>query len=135
MYFKINNEPAKSLSSYEDIATHYFHGNMFTCMISQSLPGDEIIELEFPVKHMNLLPKRKMWQLETGPVLFLKSDNSSPMIHEAFTNLLPYFVFANEFDNAEFYPDYPFAQGTTFRARNAVSADIRCQVKLLVADL
>lgn len=41
----INNEPAKSLSSYDEIAVRYFHGDMFTCIISQSFPGNEIIEL------------------------------------------------------------------------------------------
>lgn len=57
------------------------------------------------------------------------------MIDAALTNLLPYFVFANKFDNAELYPDYPFAQSANFRARDAVSADIRCEVKILVGDV
>jgi hypothetical protein len=131
----LNHEPAKSLSDYDEIAEHYFHRDIFTCIITTQFPGTGKIELEFPVKHLNLLPKCKMWQLETGPVLFLKQGFSFAEADETLTDLLSYFVFVNRFDSAEFFPDFPFGQGAVPRAPDAVTGDIRCQVKLLVGNV
>lgn len=49
----LHYESAKFRSSYDEIATHYLLGDMLTCLFAPSFPGNEIIELDFPVKHMN----------------------------------------------------------------------------------
>jgi len=131
--FDINlaRAPAKSLCTYEDIAKHYFQRDHFTCLISIDIDADRTIELEFPIKHLNLLPIRKMWQFETGPILYLKRDLIGTFYDLSVTDLLPCFVHCNRFDNAEFFPDFPFQLGTTRRSGGFKSRNLGCKVQLL----
>lgn len=124
-------EPGLPLKGYEDIEASYSRGERFTCLVIIDLPVTGRIEMEFPVKHLNLLPSRKQWQLESGPVLFLKRGESTPLSGDVLADLLPYFVHANRFDCAEFYPDFPFASGADHRSARAKKGKVRCRVQLL----
>ena len=128
-------EPAKPLQGYDEIAVHYSRRNQFTGGIAFDLPSAEKIELEFPAKYLNLLPSRKMWQLETGPILFCGQGDLSALGGAILSSLLPYFVHANRFDRADFSPDFPFAKGMSPRCSNVRSGGMCCQVKLLVGDV
>jgi hypothetical protein len=124
-------EPGLPLRDYADIAAHCSRRGYFTGLVTIDLPIAGRIEMEFPVKHLNLLPSRKQWQLESGPVLFLKQGESKPLSGNVLADLLPYFVHANRFDCAEFYPDFPFASGAAYRSAKAKKGKVRCRVQLL----
>ena len=127
-------EPAKLLYGYDEIAQHYSQRDQFSCLISIDIAYGGKIELEFPLKHLNLLQSQKMWQFETGPVLFLKQDNFQTLSEVETTDLLPCFVHCNRFDIAEFSVDFPFSQGMTIRTSSAKSRNIGCRVQLLGTD-
>ncbi len=128
-------QPAKLLLTYDEIAKHYFQRDHFTCLISISIGAGGTIELEFPIKHLNLLPSRRMWQFETGPIIYLKNDQIDAFHEFSVADLLPYFVHCNRFDSAEFFPDFPFSCGSTMRSANVKSRKLGCQVKFFGSDI
>ena len=127
-------EPAKLLSSYDEIAWHFLQRDQFSCMISIDIANGSKIELEFPIKHLNILNSQKLWQFETGSVLFLKQDKFEILNEVEATDLLPCFVHCNRFDAAEFSIDFPFSQEISVRTSSAKSKNIGCRVQLLVTD-
>jgi hypothetical protein len=127
-------EKAKSVCTYEEIAEHFSRRDIFTCLITIDFSMAGKIELEFPVKHLNLLPSRQMWQLETGPILFPWQVDFVPLPGNTVADFLPYFAHANRFDCADFSPDFPFPQGMSLRASSAKRGKIPCHVQLLVND-
>jgi hypothetical protein len=124
-------EPARMLSGYDEIAECYEQRAKFTGLITIEHPAGGTSELEFPVTHLNLLPSRAMWQLETGPVLFLKKDHALPSAGELLADLVPCFVHANRSDSAEFSPNFPFARERSSRVASAGARIISCRVQLL----
>jgi hypothetical protein len=130
----LNTEPAKSLRDFDQIEERFSRRERFNGLISIELPIRGRVELEFPVKHMNLLPSRKMWQLETGPVLFPKRGGEGDFRHSTL-DLIPYFLHANRFDSVDFSPDFPFPLGKTSRSDNARKGNIHCQLQLLVGEM
>ena len=127
-------EPAKALQGYEEIAEHYSRRDRFTGLITIGLAAGGSVELEFPINHLNLLPSCAVWQLETGPVLFVKPGCEMASIGESLSGFLPCFVHSNRGDSAEFSSDFPFICGKSLRSRQAKSKKICCQVQLLVSD-
>lgn len=119
---------AKFVRDYEEIAEHFSRQDSFSCRITIDSTSAEKMELEFPVKHLNLLPSRQMWQLETGPVLFPRQGDSANTV----AGFLPYFVHANRFDCADFSSDFPFPPGASLRASSGKAGKIPCQLQLLV---
>ena len=128
----LNVEPAKTLQDYDEIAIHYSHRNHFTSLITLDLAADGKMELEFPIKHLNLLPSRKMWQVETGPVLFMDPIRALSGSDTWMADLLPCFLHFNRVDRAEFSPDFPFAQRRKSRWVNSNSRTIDWQVRIFV---
>ena len=123
-------DAAKSVQDYEEIAEHFSRQDFFTCRVTIDSAIAEKMELEFPVKHLNLLPSCQMWQLETGPILFpLRGDSVNTV-----AGFLPYFVHANRFDCADFSPDFPFPQEVSLRALSGRMGKISCQLQLLVKN-
>ena len=130
----IEVEPAQALVGYAEIAGQYSQRNYFTGLITIDLATSGKLELEFPINHLNLLPSRAMWQLETGPVLFVKEDPAPLSTRDSVGALLPCFVHSNRSDRAEFTPDFPFSGGTTPRSANAKISTFNCQVQLLASS-
>lgn len=109
---------------------HYLRRDHFTCLISIDISSGDVIELEFPLKHMNLLPSRKKWQFETGPILFLKANEIETLHELEAAMLLPCFVHGNRFDRVDFFPDFPFPREYSPWSRNVKSRTRICRVQL-----
>ena len=129
--FHIARENAHRLEAYADIAHHYERHAVFTAVIGFPLARSRRMELEFPVKHLNLLPQREMFQVETGPVLFADLSARSAELSVSARELSPCFVHFNRFDYAEITPYLPFdcrpaqTRGEPIRA-------LSCDISLLV---
>lgn len=72
------------------------------CRMSVAAPGEgRSLELEFPVKHINVNPERDAFQVETGPVLTLAADSANApveLLRRAYVNF-------NRDDRAQFLID------------------------------
>ena len=131
----IGLEPAKLLESYEDIEKHYLGRDHLTCLLSIGINSGLILELEFPVKHMNIWPSQKRWQFETGSVLFLKAPDILNLDELKLAMLLPCFIHCNRFDQAEIFPNYPCPSIYSSRSGRGESRKISCQVQLLGSNI
>jgi hypothetical protein len=132
--FNINlkMEAAETLQSYNEVAQHYVRGDVFTCLITIMDSAKGRLELEFPVKHLNLLQGRQIWQMETGPILFPCASEYIPSESSQLSDFLPYFVHANKHDCADFSPDFPFLKIASQRGLMAYGGVKQCKVQLLV---
>ena len=130
----IETESASAARHYDDIASHYFLRDHFTGLITINLPEGGKVEMEFPVKHLNLWPERKRWQLETGPVLFVKQPGELASGGIDLADLLPCFVHANRLDAVEFSPDFPFPRYWSSRMTRAGAQRLPCTLQMLVSD-
>ncbi len=90
------------------------------------------MELEFPIKHINLLPSDKMFQAETGPILFADPVEVSAHIPEYLRDLVPGFVHFNRFDQAEVSLDFPFGRRRSQRRCEMPVKTVNCNITLLV---
>jgi|TARA_B100002003_G_scaffold153748_1_gene142584 hypothetical protein len=102
-YIDIQREPAKTVSDYDDIEELY-RFNSFTAKVTLNNHCKLFIQMEFPINHINVMRDKKMWQIETGPVLFPVSEE----LYINQINLIPGFVHFNNFKTIDVFCDYPF---------------------------
>ena len=130
--FALNEEDSIAVApSYENIHKHYMELAEFTCkMAFSSRPGWRA-ELEFPIKHINISPEKRMFQIETGPVLMVnQSALSSSGKIDLLDMLMPSFVHFNRFDRADFYFDFPYGVRTPGDRGDFFVKSIECQIGL-----
>jgi hypothetical protein len=127
----IESEPAKLLESYDDIERHYLCRDHLTCLLTIVMNSGSILELEFPIKHMNILPSQKRWQFETGSVLFLKESDIQNLDALELKTLLPCFIHCNRFDQADISQNYPYPKIYSSRFSRGGNRTISCKVHLL----
>jgi hypothetical protein len=130
----LKGENAKRIEIGEDIANHYLNCSEFSCLIKIPLPGDRRLELEFPVKHINLEPASKIFQVETGPILFVNPEYLSAEKPDLLKKLIPCFIHFNSFDRADFTFDFPYGVRKPSRRGKMMVEEMKCDIQLLVSD-
>jgi hypothetical protein len=98
------------------------------------LAGNLAIELEFPVKHLNLNPFRKAFQVEIGPILFVKPECLSAEKRDLLRELIPSFIHFNTFDRADFSLDFPYGVRAPSRRGKMMVEEMDCGIQLWVAN-
>jgi hypothetical protein len=122
-------------ASYGDISKYYFEGWQFSSLICIDADCGYRIELEFPVKHLNISPRQKMWQLETGPILYLKRDQHLSRFDKISHELLPYFIHANNSEYADFSPNFPITRSMDYRSIAKITKRVKCRIKLFTFNV
>lgn len=122
--------------SYENIKAHYIKLADFSCKMSFVLSNGYKIEFEYPIKHINISPEQKIFQVETGPILFINPsaalDNKDIKNTGFLEQLVPAFVHFNRFDHADFSIDFPYGvRSTSKRGKFNVEA-LPCNLQLFV---
>ena len=76
LYFQIRKNIGKFIYSYKDVYQCIKKGQNIIGQIEFEIKR-KIIILEFPIETMNCCDKRKLWQVDTGPILFpyFKKEN------------------------------------------------------------
>jgi hypothetical protein len=127
-------EEAKRVETSEGIESHYLLHADFSCLIMIPFGANRRLELEFPVKHFNHHPISKAFQVETGPILFVKSGCLSAEKLDLFKELIPSFIHFNSFGCADFTLDFPYgARGSSKRSKMVIE-EVDCDIQLWVAD-
>ena len=114
----------KKISTYKDIEK-YFKLNDFSALIKIYDFNNLNFQIEFPINHINILPKEKKWQVETGPVLF---PIDKKFIKNSY-KFLPSFLHFNKLDSIDLFYDYPFGYRSK---KNYKLSDFKCEVELYV---
>lgn len=119
----IRNEAAFMVSGYDEVET-YFLRNCFSAKIYFNI-GKTTACLEFPINHINIKPEIRMWQVETGPVLF-------PVLTDEYCSFeyLPSFVHFNGFNKIDVFYDYPFGFRSINQQKVGTVKNFPCSIEL-----
>jgi len=108
----------KCLNNKEVI--NYFNQSFFVARLRLKNFKNTNVSIEFPINHINVSKKLKIWQVETGPVLFPICDGKEEK------KLLPSFIMFNSFDQADVFYDYPYGLRKDYRYLKK----IRCEIEI-----
>lgn len=120
----IMRDKATLVSKFDEIAA-VFHENRFSAKV-MIIIADRSVCLEFAINHINVMPKTRQWQVETGPILIPVMGG----IGGAFS-YLPAFVHFNSFDKIDIFYDYPFGYRSLDLLNKGVLSNVPCNIKLL----
>ena len=123
-YLDFKKTPVKAVKNYDEIEEAFYENN-FTARVQIEYYGLNCL-VEFPVNHINVKPEIKMWQVETGPVLFPILENTVPSDLE----LLPSFTHFNSFDKLDIFYDYPFGSRSYKLKNEGIMQGIDCIIEL-----
>lgn len=130
----LKSKDSKRLERNEDIAVHYLNQADFSCLIQFPFNGNRRLELEFPIKHLNFHPISKAFQVETGPILFVKSGYVSAENKDLLKELIPCFIHFNSLDRADFSLDFPYGVREPSKRGKIWVEEMKCDIQLLVTD-
>ena len=130
----LKEKGAKRVEAEGDIESHYLNHTDFSCLINFSLEDNRRVELEFPVKHFNLHPVSKAFQVETGPILFIKPGFLSTDNLDLLSGLIPSFIHFNSFSFADVSLDFPYGVKEPSRRGKMMIEEVKCDIQLWVAN-
>ena len=119
----IQKEKATPIKSFDDINA-FFKKNRFSAKVLFNIKNDVIV-LEFPIYHINLKNETKMWQVETGPILFPMVEKDGSSLH-----YMPGFVHFNSFKKLDIFYDYPYGVRSINLFNKGILAGFPCSIKL-----
>jgi hypothetical protein len=131
----LKSQNAKKLETSEGIESHYLRYADFSCLIKIPFVDNRRLELEFPVKHFNLHPTSKMFQVETGPILFVRPECLSQKKPDLLKELIPSFIHFNSFERANFSLDFPYGIRESSGRGRLVVEEMDCDIQLWVPEL
>ena len=67
--FHITRNEAAVLKDFDDIDLRFQQHNSISAYMSYETAQHGRLEVEFPIKHMNIQKERRLFQVETGPIL------------------------------------------------------------------
>jgi len=65
----IIKKEATVLKNYDDIEFHFLNHSAMTACICYETGQNLQVEIEFPIKHINIQREKRLYQVETGPIL------------------------------------------------------------------
>jgi hypothetical protein len=111
------------MSGYDDVEA-FFSRNRFSAKVFFKL-GNHSACLEFSIQHINVKPEIRVWQVETGPVLF-------PVITkgDSLFEYLPSFVHFNSLEKLDVFYDYPYGIRSVNLHGKDIIEDFSCTIEL-----
>ena len=123
-FIDIKKISARKILNYDDIEAVFFENN-FTARVKFENSGYKF-SVEFPVNHINIKPEIKMWQVETGPLLFPILEDVMPINLE----LLPCFTHFNSFEKLDVFYDYPFGLRGKLSKNKRILQNVDCIIEM-----
>ena len=117
--------PTKEVNDYNEIE-EAFYDNNFTARVQIEGYGSSCT-IEFPINHINVKPEIKMWQAETGPILFPILEDSAQNDFE----YLPSFTHFNSLNRIDIFYDYPFGYRSKKLIDKGIYKNMMCEIELL----
>lgn len=134
MNLRVVKRGAVVLHDFAAIEQHFHKHSQFSARVSLPQDGTTVVEIEFPVKHMNLHRTRGCFQVETGPILFptkiharWDTDLSIPEFNAAFIHF-------NRFDGIEMTLKVPTRMGVRSTRFYSETMKLAADVSLLASD-
>lgn len=126
----ILTENASTIDNFDGLYAACQDGRSLSGKIEYKTLSGREVEVEFPVKHINLLPNKRQWQMETGPVLL--AVRSVDVKNKEIGSLSPCFVHANRFDHVYITTDFPFNIREIPDLSNGINCKLDCKMMFLV---
>lgn len=133
MNLRVVRQAADTLHDFDAIERHFDAYSQFSACITLPQDGMTAVEIEFPVKHMNLQRANRCFHVETGPILFptkipsgWTTDNSMPEFNAAFIHF-------NRFDEMEITLRVPARAGLRATRFYAKTLKLQGRVSLLAS--
>lgn len=134
MNLRVVKQTAVVLHDFAAIEQHFDKYSQFSARIPLPQDGTTVIEMEFPVKHINLQRTQRRFHIETGPILFptrihsgLDTDHSLPEFNAAFVHF-------NCFDKIEVTLNVPTRVGQRSTRFYSETMKLAADVSLLASD-
>lgn len=109
--FNITRKEAVVLETFDDIDIHFQkHHHLSARLIYETLQNSRV-EVEFPIKHININRKKKWFQVETGPILIPSDEIDGEFAKRKHHLFNTAFVHFNRFDRAELTICVPMSIG------------------------
>lgn len=99
--FHITKKEAAVLKDFDDIVLHFQQHNSMSAFMSYETKQNDRIEIEFPIKHVNIQREKRLFQVETGPILIPSAPPSDRLSEEKGGFFSTAFVNFNRLDCAE----------------------------------
>ena len=126
-FIDLKKVSARTVMNYDEIEEVFFD-NSFTARVNIEFSGYKV-SVEFPVNHINIKPEIRMWQVETGPLLFPILENVMPINLE----LLPCFTHFNSFEKLDVFYDYPFGLRSNLTKNKRILQNVDCTIEMFSA--
>ena len=134
MDLRVIKQAATLLQDFEAIEQHFNRHSQLSARVSFALDGAASIEIEFPVKHINLSRTKRCFQVETGPVLFPAKVSPVREIGNIMPEFNPAFIHFNKLDEAEITLQVPVRAGLRSTRFYAETRKLRVQVDIMASD-
>lgn len=132
--FHINSKEAAVIKDFCDIDFHFQHHNPMSAFISYETRQDCQIEIEFPIKHINIQREKRLFQVETGPILIPSEKPADRLSEGQGYSLNTAFIHFNRLDCAEVTLNVPTCIGEeTIRFFSQVEK-LKPQIILMMVD-
>jgi len=118
----LEKEKAIRMNNFEDIK-RFFKTNCFSAKVNFDL-DKYCVDLEFPINHININPSIKMWQVETGAILFPFINDKNEF------DFIPSFAHFNCFNKIDIFYDYPYGERSMEFSNNGSITNFFCSIKI-----
>ena len=115
---------------YKYIKQRYLEFSKFTSKVRIPLRNSRTLEIELPIKHINIFDKVEKFQVETGPVLFVNPEWLLKQDTDVVDALIPAFVHFNQYSKAEFSIDFPYGVRYSSSRREMSIKEIDCDINI-----
>ncbi len=130
---EIEQRAGRALKDVEEVTKAVQSNQLLNGQVILPFPAEDCAAiLDFPVKHINIHAARRMFQVETGPVLVPKDlrppvNGQDPIFNTAF-------IFFNRFDRLDLALWSPAPVGTTVSRFYSEKRTVEAEIKLVVPD-
>lgn len=131
---KVVKEAAILLHDFEAIEQHFDKHSPLSARATFIRDGATNIEIEFPVKHINLQRARRLFQVETGPVLFPTEIPPAWNAGNSMPEFNPAFIHFNKLDEIEVTLKVPVRAGLRSTRFYSETRKLQAQVSLLASN-
>lgn len=134
MNLRVVKQAAVVLHDFAAIEQHFDKYSQFSARITLPQEGATVIEIEFPVKHMNLQRVQRRFHIETGPILFPTRIHSSGDTGHSLPEFNTAFIHFNSFDKIEVTLNVPTRVGLRTTRFYSETIKLVADVNLLASD-